>query len=349
MNLASEDHILARINTFFPDATMSNGIVLGRGDDCAVLHTTTPICISTDLFMEDVHFRRAYFSPEDIGWKALAVNLSDLAAMGALPIGFTVGMTLPSDADTDLLDGICKGMSTLASLASFSGLAPIPLLGGDLSKANHLHLCLTVFGQSNYPLKRRMALPGDLIFLLGQIGLARTGMQLLESTLIGEDTIEHIQEIYPKSATAHLHPIPQIIEGMILSTQANNLEASYEEPLRIGLMDVSDGLARDLPRLVQEGQGAKIYLPQANTEIEHYLRQSRKYSADKIPAAVIHQMYLGGEDYALVGTCEPRCKDVLLNAMQEIVFIGKVTDDGRFFCNNVEYSKTDLGFDHFAR
>ena len=77
-DLVSEDHILARIASHFPNE--GPDVLLGRGDDCAVLGVSGPLCVSTDLFMEDVHFRRSYFTPEDIGWKALAVNLSDLAA-----------------------------------------------------------------------------------------------------------------------------------------------------------------------------------------------------------------------------------------------------------------------------
>ena len=140
-DLVSEDHILARIASHFPNE--GPDVLLGRGDDCAVLGVSGPLCVSTDLFMEDVHFRRSYFTPEDIGWKALAVNLSDLAADGARPMGFTVGLSLPPDADMALVDGLCAGMAELAAQAS------VPLVGGDLSRADKLHLCLTVFGRSH--------------------------------------------------------------------------------------------------------------------------------------------------------------------------------------------------------
>ena len=139
-DLVSEDHILARIASHFPNE--GPDVLLGRGDDCAVLGVSGPLCVSTDLFMEDVHFRRSYFTPEDIGWKALAVNLSDLTADGARPMGFTVGLSLPPDADMALVDGLCAGMAELAAQAS------VPLVGGDLSRADKLHLCLTVFGQA---------------------------------------------------------------------------------------------------------------------------------------------------------------------------------------------------------
>ena len=122
-DLVSEDHILARIASHFPNE--GPDVLLGRGDDCAVLGVSGPLCVSTDLFMEDVHFRRSYFTPEDIGWKALAVNLSDLAADGARPMGFTVGLSLPPDADMALVDGLCAGMAELAAQAS------VPLVGGE--------------------------------------------------------------------------------------------------------------------------------------------------------------------------------------------------------------------------
>ena len=130
-DLVSEDHILARIASHFPNE--GPDVLLGRGDDCAVLGVSGPLCVSTDLFMEGVHFRRSYFTPEDIGWKALAVNLSDLAADGARPMGFTVGLSLPPDADMALVDGLCAGMAELAAQAS------VPLVGGDLSRADKLH------------------------------------------------------------------------------------------------------------------------------------------------------------------------------------------------------------------
>ena len=169
-DLVSEDHILARIASHFPNE--GPDVLLGRGDDCAVLGVSGPLCVSTDLFMEDVHFRRSYFTPEDIGWKALAVNLSDLAADGARPMGFTVGLSLPPDADMALVDGLCAGMAELAAQAS------VPLVGGDLSRADKLHLCLTVFGQAEKTLLRGEAQPGDVIFLIGRTGLARAGLLL---------------------------------------------------------------------------------------------------------------------------------------------------------------------------
>ena len=90
---ASEDSILACLARHFPATHPS--LLLGRGDDCAVLKAGTPLCVSSDLFLEDVHFRRSYFTPEEIGHKALAVNVSDIAACGGRPLAFTLALGLP--------------------------------------------------------------------------------------------------------------------------------------------------------------------------------------------------------------------------------------------------------------
>ena len=114
--LGSEDAILARISRYFPAAPP--GFPLGRSDDCCLLPAMAPLAVSTDLFLEDVHFRRAYFTPQDLGWKALAVNLSDLAACGARPLAFTLGLALPPDADMELVDGIFAGMHELVTTSA---------------------------------------------------------------------------------------------------------------------------------------------------------------------------------------------------------------------------------------
>ena len=215
-DLVSEDHVLARIAAHFPNE--GPDVLLGRGDDCAVLGVGGPLCVSTDLFMEDVHFRRAYFTPGDIGWKALAVNLSDLAASGARPVSFTVGLALPPDADMAFVDGLCAGMAELAAEAG------APLVGGDLSRSEKTHLCVTVFGQAEKTLLRGEAQAGDVIFLIGRIGLARTGLMLLEEG--GRDALA----AWPVPCNAHLRPLPRLKEGMRLSRLAADLIRESHDP-----------------------------------------------------------------------------------------------------------------------
>lgn len=329
-DLVSEDHILARIASHFPNE--GPDVLLGRGDDCAVLGVSGPLCVSTDLFMEDVHFRRSYFTPEDIGWKALAVNLSDLAADGARPMGFTVGLSLPPDADMALVDGLCAGMAELAAQAS------VPLVGGDLSRADKLHLCLTVFGQAEKTLLRGEAQPGDVIFLIGRTGLARAGLMLFEEQ--GRAALNG----WPIPCEAHLRPAPRLKEGMRLSRLAADWGRGKGDPAcgRLGLMDLSDGLARDLPRLVGPGMGADIGMPMPHTEILRFMRSSSE--ADPVAAAKRHA-FLGGEDYALIGTCSPELAVHVMVANAETTMLGKVTEGGVIRVDGVPVSG---GFDHFA-
>ena len=329
-DLLSEDHVLSRIASYFPDGGAD--VLLGRGDDCAVLGITGPLCVSTDLFMEDVHFRRSYFTPEDIGWKALAVNLSDLAANGARPVGFTVGLALPPDADMALVDGLCAGMADLATQAS------VPLVGGDLSRADKLHLCLTVFGQAEKTLLRAEARPGDVIFIIGRAGLARAGLALLEEQ--GRAAIE----TFPLLCDAHLRPMPRLKEGMRLSRLAADWGREKQDPScgRLGLMDLSDGLARDLPRLVGPGMGAEIDPIMPHPEILRFLRE--RGEADPSEAGHRH-VFLGGEDYALIGTCSPELAVHVMVTNAETTMLGKVTGDGTIRVGGTAVSG---GFDHFA-
>lgn len=378
--LVSEDHVLSRIDRFFPES--APGVRVGRGDDCAVLDGDGLLCVSTDLFMEGAHFRRAYFSPEDIGWKALAVNLSDLAGMGAVPVGFTAAIALPPDADVDMVDDLCRGMADLASLSLFGGFSPVPLVGGDLSRADRLHLCLTVFGRTRRPLTRGGAMPGDMLFLVGRAGLARAGLLALEAALPaapdmisdmppdltpdlgpdatdaagpaawGTDLANRVAAVYPEAVAAHLRPVPRLAEGTRLSALAEALERERGERVRLGLMDLSDGLARDLPRLLGPGKGAEIRLPQTHPEIARFLlpnEMDEAGKADDAAARAVRHVWTGGEDYGLIGFCDPRfAAQVMVNAA-EAVMLGHVTGDGRFVCNGLDCARDfGPGFDHFG-
>lgn len=139
----SEDGILACLARHFPQTHAS--LLLGRGDDCAVLKAGRPLCVSSDLFLEDIHFRRSYFSPEDMGHKALAVNVSDLAACGSRPLGFTLCLGLPDWVDMAWLEAFFSGMAALA------GQQRMALAGGDLSRCRQLHICVTVWGETAEP------------------------------------------------------------------------------------------------------------------------------------------------------------------------------------------------------
>lgn len=344
--LCSEDHVLRLVDEAFPRAT--DAFSVGRGDDCAVWVPGGPVCVSTDLFLEDVHFRRRYFSAEDVGWKSLAVNLSDLAAMGARPVGFSMGLALPPDVDESFVRGLLQGMAgVLRTLPAADG--PVCLSGGDISRAEKLHMCVTVFGETDgeKPLLRGGCQPGDMIFAVGRLGLARLGLMVLEAnggTSACPATLS--QEAYPAACTALLRPVPRVREGLRLRALRQRGEA------RISLMDVSDGLGRDLPRLlglpgaVGQGRGrsmgAELTLPAPHEECRRYA-ESQGWSRERLDA----ELMAGGDDYALLGTCEPKLAAQLMVALPEITPLGEVTDSGELRCSGQNLSESGKGFDHF--
>jgi thiamine-monophosphate kinase len=326
---ASEDAILACVDKYF--AASHPSLLLARGDDCAVLRPSGPLCLSTDLFLEDVHFRRAYFTPREIGHKALAVNASDLAACGARPLAFTLSLGLPPGVDMETLNGIFAGMSALAESLRMG------LAGGDLSRSDKLCLSITAWGEGgdksgtgHHWLSRGGARSGEAIFLIGGAGLARAGLALLEAE--GRKALAE----WPAACAAHLMPQPQVDAGRILSRLA---QADHPP----ALMDVSDGLARDLPRLLgmpRSGLGAELVFPEAmlHAELARYARLRGKDPA--------HEAWLGGEDYALVGACSPLLRASLRTTLPDLREIGAVTESGGMRLNGAWVE--DQGFDHFC-
>ena len=331
----SEDEILSCIARYFPNNTPST--ILGRGDDCALFHVEQSAAVSSDLFLENIHFRRSYFTSQEIGHKALAVNLSDLAACGSRPKCFTLCLGIPEDIDMNWLNGFFSSMSNLANKYAIS------LVGGDLSRSPFIHISISVFGEisrlSSF-LPRGGSMPGDILFVIGQLGLAHVGFELLEQ--FGRAAIEK----WPNACKAHLQPEPQCAAGLVLSRAAFNARPP-------ALMDVSDGLIRDLPRLLgKSGElstsslnhgnalGADLTLEEKNLHPEVL---TWSYEQHKSP---VYTALLGGEDYALLGACAPDLLPTLEAAIPEFQSIGVITDNGKITCNGHELHESE-GFDHF--
>jgi thiamine-monophosphate kinase len=303
--LKSEEHFLEIINEVFPNTHPH--MLVGRGDDCAVLVCPSKMCMSSDLFLENVHFRLRYFSPEDIGYKALAVNLSDLAAHGAKPLGFNLNLIWPSYLDA----GFCRSM--LEGMAELAGQFDLALTGGDLSFGSSLGLGVTIWGQSPEKiLLRGKCQPGDILFLVGQIGLARCGLSILEKDF-------PVSQKYPTATSAQLRPVPLVREGQVLARQ--------EEV--IGLMDVSDGVIRDLSRFLAPGTGAEISRPfSVHQEV---VRCCESMGTDPVIFSL-----LGGDDWPVIqSSLGSACK------------LGRVISGQGIFLDGQKLSLK--GFDHFEK
>jgi len=313
--MKSEAQFLELIDTHFKGN--HDFVALGRGDDCAVLTGGKDFCVSSDLFLEDVHFRRDYFSAADIGYKALAVNISDIAAMGAKPVAFTMDLMVPSTLDNEFWNDFFKSMSMLARQND------MVLAGGDLSRADKLGVSISIFGVAGSTgfLKRQNCAYGDILFTIGDIGLARTGLMALEAA--GEKA----REALPAAVLAHLRPKPKVMIGTLLNAAGVK-----------GLMDVSDGLARDLPRFLGPELGADL------TITPDSLNGNVTTFAQTIDVDPVEFALLGGEDYALLGAVSP-FEAGKAESVPGFKHIGTVTKTPGLTVNGKPFSTP--GFDHF--
>jgi thiamine-monophosphate kinase len=283
--------------------------------------------LSADLFLQDVHFRTDYFLPEEAGGKALSAAVGDLAAAGAVPLGFALGLMLPPGTTSCTLARIFSGM---AAKARDYG---IVLAGGDLSASPILGFAVTVWGApagAGVPfLRRGCAAEGDVVFVIGPCGLARAGLWALERG--GRKAADML----PASCRAHLDPRPLLREGRALALIAQEKGAEG----RLSLMDVSDGPARDLPRLLG-GLGADI------TVGPELLHAELAEAAERMGTSPEELYLLGGEDYALLGTCPETLWPDVRAAVPGASRLGRVRrESGLLLCGR---PFTARGFDHFS-
>lgn len=259
-------------------------LVLGIGDDCALLapEPGQQLAISSDMLVEGRHFF-ADVDPATLGHKALAVNLSDLAAMGATPLGFTLALALPQ-ADEAWLAAFSQGLLALAQQHA------CPLVGGDTTRGP-LNLCITVFGQVpvGQALRRSGAQPGDDIYISGTVGDARLALEaLLGHTTLPADALQRTLQRLER-------PAPRLALGQALRGIAT------------AAADVSDGLLGDLGHiLTASGVGAELW-PEA-------LRQSAAVSSDvrqQAPELAWPCILAGGDDYELVFTAPPSARQAV--------------------------------------
>ncbi len=325
MALKTEQDYLNLIDKHFPSKldTMLDSVELGRGDDCAILRSNGLTCVSSDLFLDTVHFRRSYFEPQEIGHKALAVNLSDIAGMGGVPRAFTLDLMIPQGIDQQFWDSFFAGM---AALANKHGTV---LVGGDLSRSPQLGMSVHIWGEPapcGRLLHRGGAHPGDLLVVAGQLGLARVGLLSLESK--GREATQD----YPAATAQHLRPLPRVQDGLALAACKS---------VR-GLMDISDGLARDLPRFLSASDtlGADVTLAPAklHPEVISFAKQQ-----NKAPEMVA---MLGGEDYALLAAMAPDALQEMQQKIPTLQAIGIVSNTAGITLNDKPFSSS--GFDHFS-
>jgi len=235
-----ESAVLARIFPRLPDAAAA---VIGPGDDAAVLAAPDGrYVVTTDTMVHGPDFRLAWSSPEELGWKAAATNLSDIAAMGARPTGLVVALVAPADTPVELLEGIADGLrEACAALAPGCG-----VVGGDLSVSDTLVVAVTAFGdlEGRAPVLRSGAQLGDVVAVSGALGLAAQGIALLFAHAVDADghpdaaLVPVLRRAHGAELAAQLTPRPPLADGVSAAIAGAT-----------AMLDLSDGLALDARRL----------------------------------------------------------------------------------------------------
>lgn len=268
------------IETIRRRTPIGRGVRLGIGDDAAwVAHPGGSSLITADLLIENIHFNLRWTLLTDLGHKSLAVNLSDIAAMGGVPAYVIVSLGVPPHFDSEDIVQFYRGLSTLAQKSRVS------LIGGDTNIAKSLIVSVCVIGHAPFaPIRRRGARPQDDIYVTGTLGDSALALQYLRQ---GKISVKHgpLAELL----TRHHRPSPRLAAGAALARQK----------VATAMIDVSDGLLQDLGHICKaSGVGAQI--------VEENLPLSRAYrtlAGDRTRYALN-----GGEDYELLFCARPRSR-----------------------------------------
>jgi thiamine-monophosphate kinase len=246
----SEREALRRI---FPRLPGSAAALVGPGDDAAVLAAPDGrYVVTTDMMVHGPDFRLAWSTPEDLGWKAAATNLSDVAAMGAVPTALVVAIAAPATTPVADLEAIADGFRAACEL-----LAPgCGVVGGDLSVSETLTFAVTAFGdlQGRAPVLRSGARPGDVVAVSGRLGAAAEGLRLLFAEAVDDGGVPDRERFaliaaeHPEIVGAQLRPHPPVADGPLAADAGAT-----------AMLDLSDGLALDARR-VAEASGVAIDL-----------------------------------------------------------------------------------------
>jgi len=332
MNLRDlgEFGLIARLRARWP--APPEQVVVGPGDDAAVLRPDPGrlLLYTVDAMVEDIHFRRRWMSPRDLGWKAMAQNISDIAAMGGQPTHALVCLSLPGDIETSFVDAIYDGLE--AGAAEYGA----GIIGGDIvGSTAAIAISVSLLGEVEESLlmRRSGARAGDVLMVTGALGDSAAGLHLLEK---GEVRLAEEEE----AVARHLRPRPRLDEARLLSRSGHVTAA----------IDLSDGLAGDVTRMAEESDvGVRIYAERVPIG-EACASVAQRLHLDPLDLAL-----RGGEDYELLvaarADAASRLADFLRHEVRvPLTAVGEVVDGDRgLTLVRADRSETPLsaGFDHF--
>jgi thiamine-monophosphate kinase len=310
-------------------ATAHESVITGIGDDAAVtaLSAGMQLLTSTDMLLENVHFRRAWHDPCRLGRKSLAVSISDIAAMGGVPRWALLSLAIPSDLPLEYIDDFMRGFLAMAAENRVS------LIGGDTcSSRSGLAVSVTIMGEQLPAriVRRTGALPDDDIWVTGTLGDAALGLKLVENDEDGGDYL----------VSRLLDPSPRVSVALALT----------EAGLVTSMIDVSDGVLADFGHIAeQSGVGGCICLGDLPLSAEF------RSQSGHLPAIPFQLALSGGEDYELCFTADRSNREKIVDCVKKcgiaVTRIGIVTSCPGVTAVNPDnsiYSTHTEGFNHFT-
>ncbi len=296
--------------------------VVGIGDDCAVLRIPRghEALVTTDFSLENVHFKRAWHSPESVGHRCLTRGLSDIAAMGGDPLAVFLSLALPRDLPQSWVDGFLRGLLKLADEFNVS------LAGGDTAQSpGGIMADIVVLGSvlKGKAVLRSGARPGDLIYVTGELGASATAIALLSGG----------KRLRPSDFVRHFYPSPRVAVGRFLR----------QKGLASAMIDLSDGLSTDLGHICEES-GVSGELETEAIPLATIGKSARRVELK----FALH----GGEDYELLFTAPPRKRVPAQIAGVSVRQIGVVTGGRQIFLVNKKGARQKLqpqGWEHFKK
>jgi len=310
-----------------------DNILKGIGDDAAAFSSDSGLVtlVTTDLLVERVHFLRDVTTGFNLGYKSLAVNLSDIAAMGGTPREAFVSIAIPDDCSIDFLEDVYQGIKILAS--EFK----VNILGGDTtSSVVDLIINIAVTGtvRQDELLLRDAACSEDLIFSTGFLGDSRAGLHLILNDIPTDS--KELKELF----NSHILPRPFLREGRFLGAQ-NGVHAA---------IDVSDGLSSDIGHIAKESNAGVRLFTEKIPISENLIYFCNRFDFNPVEFALA-----GGEDYTLLCTVPPdKADDVARKYLKTfnnpLYTIGKITDPGKMEIIDSSGRAKEFkpkGWDHF--
>ncbi|MFN3396705.1 MAG: thiamine-phosphate kinase [Thermodesulfovibrionales bacterium] len=311
------------------------GLITGIGDDAAIIAPfKDKLLLTSDMMIEGIHFDLSYTTPFQLGYKIIAVNVSDIYAMAGTPEYIILDLAMRRDTDKGFVDSFFRGIKKASERYG------IILAGGDLSASEEIVVAVTVVGRAKSPVLRSGARPGDMIYVTGYLGDSACGLEILrrlkrqiplEDKALMSKELEGIKKSLLRLGLEWRIVNPLIKRHLLTDVSSHNIKKAT------AMIDISDGLFIDLNRLCDESKvGARIYLNKIP------LSKALRKACSIMNLDPYRFALTGGEDYELLFT-SPEVKGA------SAFCIGEITRQGRFFVDErgIERHLRSEGYQHW--